>query len=306
MSDSKPTDAANEVPQRLSLTQLPTEIRHRIYHELFCSHQQPILLSRHRQTLSSFGKNESIFDGTGLFRVNRQLHDDSVAFAYSRNAFQIRQDFDVFSDFGQIVRSSMRDLTIFPTLWHQESQHEIELWDKLTRFTALERVRIWSHSEVLLPAIPYLQDLRSYLHSRGHRPSIALDLCVWERHLSFDLDGLDYERSRKLIIEGFAEPQENASRPGPLQQILRLPTHAATIVILGDISAAAARALDGFLMSLDCSLLVKSTVPMPGAGYNGRAQRLWYQLDLDGDARTQQMTSCAHEDAVPIWTNGPT
>lgn len=260
---------------------LPTEVRHRIYHELFCKRQQPLLLSRRKQASQLFGRSDPVFQ-TSLFRVSKQIHEDTVAFAYGFNSFQIRQDFGVLRDLGQRARSAIRELTIYPTMWHQESQDEAEMWHSLAHFTALERLKIWCHPEVLYPAIPYLGDLRQALRQRGQHPSIAVDLCIWEKHLSFDMDRLDYERSHKLITGGSVEPEEGfITGVPPRQQVMRLPTQAAEIVIFGDISAAAARALDDYLQSLETCLLVKSIIPMPMGEYNGRAQRLWYRLELD-------------------------
>lgn len=271
----------NPVKASLNLINLPAEVRHRIYQELFYKRQQPLLLSRRRSSSQLFPRADPVFQ-TGLFRVNKQIHQDTVAFAYAFNSFQVRQDFGVLRDLGQTARSAIRELTIYPTMWRQESQDEAEMWQSLTHFTDLQRLKIWCHPEVLFPAIPFLRELREDLRHRGQHPTIALDLCIWEKHLSFDLDRLDYERSHKLICEGFVSPgEEPITGVTPRQQVMRLPTQAAEVVIFGDITAAAARALDDYLQSLETRLLVKKVIPMPMGEYNGRSERLWYQLDLD-------------------------
>lgn len=271
----------SHTPSNASLTDLPTEVRQRIYQDLFCTRQQPVLLSRRRNSSQLFARPDPVFH-TGLFRVNKQIHQDTVAFAYGFNSFQVRQDFGVLRGLGQTARRAIRDLTIYPTMWHQESQDEAEMWQSLAHLTALQRLKVWCHPEVLYPAIPYLSELREVLCRRGQRPSIALDLCIWEKHLSFDMDRLDYERSHKLITQGSGgSGEEPVTGITPRQQVMRLPTQAAEVVIFGDISAAAARALDDYLQSLDISLLAKSIIPMPLGEYNGRSQRLWYRLELD-------------------------
>lgn len=280
-SQTMSASSDNPAKASLSLIALPTEVRHRIYQELFCNCQQPLLLSRRRNSSQLFARADPVFH-TGLFRVNKQIHQDSVAFAYAFNSFQIRQDFDVLRDLGQIARSAIRELTIYPTMWRQESQDEAEMWQSLAHFTSLQRLKVWCHPEVLYPAIPYLRELRETLRHRGQAPTLALDLCIWEMHLSFDMDRLDYDRSHKLISEGFiGRGEEPITGVTPRQQVMRLPTQAAEIVIFGDISAAAARALDDYLQSLEIRLLVKSVIPMPMGEYNGRSERLWYRLELD-------------------------
>ena len=264
-----------------SLTSLPTEVRHRIYRELFCRGQQPLVLARRRPGLPGVERHSVFY--TAFFRVNRQLHDDAVTFAYSFNSFQVRQDFDVLCGLSHKARSSIRHLTVYPTMWCSERNKEAEMWTGMAQFTSLQRVEIWLHSETLYPAIPYLHELRQVLSERKQRPYIALELCVWEKHLSFD-HSLDHERNRKLILQGYAEPKEEYTTAiSPRQRILRLPTHAAQIVLTGDISATAAKALDEYLMSLDRCLLTKSVMPLPkdAVRYNGRSQRLWYELQLE-------------------------
>lgn len=264
----------------LSLMSLPAEVRHQIYRELFCWQQQPLLLSRQRQCPSTFGGTEPTFC-TALFRASRQLYQDAVSYAYGNNAFLIRQDFDILKGFGQLVRRSIRYMTIYPTLWGEESQGEIEVWDQMVDFIALEEVKIWIHLERLFPAIPYLDDLRTHCALQALFPSVALDLRVWEGHLSFEMDRVDHDRSRRLIEEG-ADSQSVAPPPRlhPRQQIMRLPVHAKRVVIVSDISAASARALDQYLTASGVPLLNKAIISFTGQEHIGRSQRLWYQLEL--------------------------
>lgn len=278
-SEADPGSEKSRTPE-LTLMELPIEIRHKIYSEVFRTQPYPLLLSGRRQVSSIFGRSEPTLD-IGLFRVNRQLYQDSATFFYHSYTFQTRGNFEAFRHFGPLVKASMRDLTIFPSMWGSESQDEQEMWDRLEDFTALEEVKIWVHHERLFPMISHLEDLRANCARRGASPLVALDLRVWEKHLSFDWDQLEYDRSRALISKGIADHSVAPSpRLSPRQQLLRLPIHVRKVTIFSDVSPASARALDEFVAASETPLLVKSVLPVLSHEHNGRSQRLWYQLQL--------------------------
>jgi hypothetical protein len=270
--------AAEGTSSRVTFLTLPIEIRHRIYRQLFCNHSGPLQLTRRRSPVSSFGRTEISFQ-TSLFCVNKQLYKDAATFAYGNNVFHIRDDFDILRLLGPVVRSSLRDLTIVPTMWGEETWAEIEMWEILGDCSSLDRVRIWMHTERLFPAIHHLRELQERCDSLQNPPAVALDLGVWEKHLTFDLDGPDYQRSRDLLWRGEGDiSSAPPTRLTPREQLQRLPLHGGSITITSDVSPASARALDDHLTLVEPPFLVKSTLPTAGPGYHGRSERLCYQL----------------------------
>ena len=267
---------------------LPTEVRHRIYKELqLVSKQQPIWLRHHVPISALFGTSttpvcDPIFQ-TQIFRLNREIRHDATMFAYGFNDFQIREDFSVFCGLGSMTLSCIRRLVILPTMWRYEGPKEREMWSKLQHCENLQRLEIYLHPEVLLPTIRFFRDLSKQLKAFETPPRIVLDLCVWARHLSYDLGALDYERSRTLLESEDAPEKLTPALIDPYQRVSRLPLQTPNIFLSADFTAAAVKALDDHLGTTDRPLFRKTVADLPEKGtraIGGRSERLCYELQI--------------------------
>lgn len=273
---------------RTKFMTMPAEVRHRIYRHLLCPTPQPVWLHRFVPIIALLGQTELPHSSqkdpwlhTAIFLLDKQIHDDAIMFAYSKNDFQIREDFAVFCGLGCVALSSIHNLIILPTMWRHEGPREREMWSKLQLCTNLNRLEIYMHPDVLLPAVRWFGDLRRELRSSSHRPRIILDLCVWEKHLSFDQERLEYRRTTQLLEENEAATNLTPVSIEPQHRITRLPLQARMILLTADVSAATLRALDDHLQKSSEPLFTKTTTDLPDKGtrsIGGRAERLWYEL----------------------------
>lgn len=268
---------------------LPTECRHRIYRELLYQTAQPIWLRHYvpiSALLGSFDANvhqaDPIFQ-TQVFCISKEIHEDAVMYAYGRNDFQIKEDFAVFCGLSEIALKSIAKLVIVPSMWRCEGPKERDMWLRLQQCSNLQRLEIYLHPEVLFPTVRHFTDLRDQLRLLQQKPRILLDLCIWERHLSFDPQPLDYQRTRTLLENSQAPSELTFAHTDPRQRIMRLPLQAHNILLTVDVSAAAVTALDDYLGSSDTPLFSKAVADLPDRGtrsIGGRSQRLWYELQV--------------------------
>lgn len=262
---------------------LPAEVRHRIYRHLLRPSTQPIWLNKHVPIQALLGPDapyepDPVFQ-TQVFRLNKQIHDDSIMFAYGVNEFQVRERFEVFCGLSRNTAASIRSLKIVPSMWRGESAKEQEMWEKLKECTNLERLEVYFHADILLPAARHLNELRQQIQDQRVEPLIVLDLCEWERHMTFDFDRDEYDRACRSLREGGATD----SAVDPKQRIVRLPLHARQISLAADVSSAALRAFQEYLDTAGSPPLVRSVKELPQGGtrsIGGRAQRYWFELQL--------------------------
>ncbi|KPI41447.1 uncharacterized protein AB675_9294 [Cyphellophora attinorum] len=271
----------------VSMMTLPTEVRHRIYRELLYQPAQ-ILLRHHVPILVLFGRSappstvDPVFQ-TQVFRVNKEIHDDAMLYAYGLNDFQLRDDFAAFCGLGRAALEAMANVSILPTMWREEGPKETEMWSKLNLCTNLHRLELQLHPEVLLPAVRWFAGLSRELSILQRRPRIILDFCVWERHLIYDPHPLDYQRTRTLIENGIASGDLRDASVNIRHKIRQLPLQARNILLTADLSSAAVRALDDYLSGADQPLFTKTVADLPSQGsraIGGRERRLWYELQV--------------------------
>jgi hypothetical protein len=276
---------SNPHPRRTDnwLLDLPTEVRHAIYHRLFCETKYPIWIAQHYKLWATLlpSKPNHIFQ-TQTFRLCKSIHEDAVKYAYGFNCFELRDDFAAFCRLGRCALASIRDLTVIQGAWRAETDIENEAWSIIQQSCdGLANLEVVLHADMLIPAIPCLEELVKTAASEASIPKVAVDLHVWDRHFSFDSDTRDYARAQQLLNGTYVGGPNRPKFIPPRDRILRLPTEAHQIVLTADVASGTIRALDEYLASLDRPLLEKSLMDTPVKGHRavgGRSNRYWYNL----------------------------
>lgn len=257
---------------------LPIEVRHAIYTHLFCHQGSPISISQKYRGLNSFEPSEPIFY-TEMFRVCKAIYHDAIAFAYSANEFILQDSYPAFCCLGSEAHRSIKDLTVVHNHWTSEDAVEILAWDFIqTRCTGLKCLEVDLHSDMLLEAVSHLNLFYKALKVGENRPTISLDLYVWERHFSFDPVDREYRRSLALLRGTHEKSRYTPNFVNPRKRVLRLPSSPSDIVFSSDVSPAAVQALDNFLESVDNIHLIKTQRALPNTGRRacGRSARFCY------------------------------
>ena len=199
MRNGSLTLPANPHPDRTDnwLLDLPTEIRQSIYRYLFCDNPSSIWIARHYKSvwlIPQPSEPEPVFQ-TQVFRLCKALHNDAVGFAYGFNEFEVKDDFSAFCRLGTIALCSIRNLTLFQGAWRAETDMEAQSWGIIqSRCSGLENLELVLHADMLLPAIPYLDTLRSR-NTGGSTARVAVDLHVWDKAFVFEMENRDYMRT---------------------------------------------------------------------------------------------------------------
>jgi hypothetical protein len=210
------------------------------------------------------------------------LHDDAVRYAYSFNAFELRDDFTAFCRLGALALSSIRSLTVVQGAWRAETPIEDSAWSLIgSRCLNLQRLEVILLAEMLIPAIPYLAELSETSGTEEKSAKIAVDLHVWDRHFVFDADNRDYTRAQQMINGTHVSGPHTPRFIPPRERILRLPVAAHQIILTTDVTSGTLRAVDDYLSLCENPFLIKTTRDLPEKGYRaagGRSNRYWYDL----------------------------
>lgn len=255
-------------PGQRDLLDLPPEVRHQIYRHLFCHQPSPITLAREDalKQWAAFSPDaepevrEPTFH-TAIFRVNKAISRDALRYAYSANRFQLLSDLDTFCNLGATALASIKTLSVFNRCW-SGSPPARAIWDTLSgSCPGLEFLIVRPASHVLFGAIPYLRDFIAAIPPDRARPTLVLELNVWERHFSFDFPDRDYRNAQNDLKHGPPADECTGSSSSPslsssYTNIMRMPSHVKKISFVLDVSPAAMQALDDFLAeSLDLHLV---------------------------------------------------
>jgi len=258
--------------QKLGLMGLPTEVRHAIYEYLFCHKGSPVWLGTKHMGFESF---EPTFH-TQLFRVCKDISLDAISFAYSANAFVLRDSFPAFCGLGKAALGAITSLTVVHSSWTVRAMEDA-LWNVIkTDCVGLKSLELDLHSDVLLEVIKYLGD---FFGSLQQDQFLTLDLYVWERYFAF-VDNSDHEYTHSLhLLNGIQETSSSTPRfINPQERVTRLPPSARDIVLSADVYSGAIQALDNFLESNKQIPLTKERQCLPKVGRRacGRSARYCY------------------------------
>ncbi|KIW10051.1 hypothetical protein PV08_11674 [Exophiala spinifera] len=244
---------------------LPTEVRHKVYKDLFCHRALPIPLGSGSlaplQLQHKIDLDEPVFH-TALFRVNKDISTDAIRFAYSVNSFQLPSDLTSFCRLGSTALASIRSLTVYNNCWlaGRESQ---AVWDIINhRCSSLELLVVQPSTHLLWQAIPQLKKyVAEFDWAKASRPRLVFHLYVFDRHFSFDLPEREYQRALQELkgAEGDHDGWYGFLKPGEMVSLL--PRHVKQINCVLDVSAGGIHALDEVIRDSSDLPLIKMTLP---------------------------------------------
>lgn len=260
-----------------NLLDLPVEIRHGIYSNLFL-HQNPIPIGT-RYIGLRFGEAYDPVFCTPFFRVSKKAYLDAISYAYGANQLVLKDTFKAFTSLSPIALAAIEHLTVVHSSWTAEHESEGQAWDCLkANCSGLRYLEVELHSDLLLQSVRHLKELFASILPNEHQPSLVLDLYVWARHFDFDGGTRDYSRSLQMLRGGHKKTPSTPNFVAPKTRVQRFPRTAKSIVLSADLNAATVQALDDFLDDNDEIPLVKTTEPMSKTGRRsiGRTNRFCY------------------------------
>jgi hypothetical protein len=260
-----------------NLLDLPVEIRHGIYCHLYL-HEFPVSVGT-RYIGLRFGDDYDPVFCTPFFRVSKRAHLDAISYAYGKNKLVLKDTFKAFTSLSSIALAAIEHLTVVHSSWTAEHESEGQAWNCLkANCSGLKDLEVELHSDLLLQTVRHLHELFTTIPPNGPRPSLILDIYVWERHFDFDGGNHDYSRSLQMLRGGHKKSPSAPHFVDPKIRIKRLPTNATSIVLSADLNAATVQALDDFLDDNDEIPLAKTTEPISKTSKRsiGRTSRFCY------------------------------
>ena len=276
-----PTEAEGEQSpaQYRGLLDLPPEVRHQIYRQLFCHKPSPITLGfqDYFTKWASFSLSDEPQEPTfytALFRVNKAISRDALEFAYSYNSFRFDKDIETFSKLGAIALASIRILRVYKNAWLNGLSAAV-FWRTLNQLSpGLELLVVEAPSHVLLRALPYMKDFMASIPSGSSKPRLIIDLTVLDRHFSFDFPDREYQSALQDLREHTEDSGERSTRQ-QYTYVMRLPRHVREIRFILDVGPGAFRAFQETLEAASDLYFVENDdiAPLAGDGIEGRGQR---------------------------------
>ncbi|KIW71506.1 hypothetical protein PV04_03663, partial [Phialophora macrospora] len=268
----------HDKPRQLGLLDLPPEVRHEIYRQLFCHKPSPITLGiqdffTRWASFSPFDESQEPTFYTALFRVNKAISRDALQYAYSSNSFRFDKDIETFSTLGPIALASIKTLRVYKNAW-LNSSYATAFWRTINQScSGLECLTVEAASHVLLSAIPYLKDFMASIPARQAKPRLILDLAVFDRHFSFDFPDREYQSARQDLQENMGD-RKGDSPPTHYTYVMRLPRHVKEIRFVLDTGPGAFLALDETLGEAADLFFVKSDdiAPVARDVFGGRGK----------------------------------
>ncbi len=279
MAMTTSSNSKHSPARRLGLLDVPPEVRHEIYRQLFCNKPSPITLGfqDYLTKWASFSlldePQEPIFHAA-LFRVNKAISRDALEFAYSSNTFRLDKDIETFTKLGTIALASIRTLRVYKNAWLNGS-YATAFWKTLNEACPrLELLVVEAPSHVLLRAIPYLKDFMASSPPGPTTLRLILNLTILDRHFSFDFPDREYQSALQDLRDDAEHEEERSARP-QYAYVMRLPRHVKEIRFVLDVGPGAFRALDECLKGTTDLCFIKNNdiAPLAGDGIEGRGKR---------------------------------